>query len=116
MMSQHLPQFLGTSPGHHQGQVTTGPQLSQKKKLTTQQSLELMEFCLYSTYLLFQGSYYEQLKDVAMGSPVGPIVANLYMEFFKDKALRTSQNSPRLWKKVLNNTFAIQYSEHKDYF
>ena len=43
----------------------------------------LLEFCLKSTYFSFQGKYYEQVEGVAMGSPVSPIVANLYMEYKK---------------------------------
>ena len=40
-----------------------------------------------NTYFSFQGQFYEQVEGVAMGSPVGPIVANLYMEYFEQKAL-----------------------------
>ena len=29
-----------------------------------------------------------------MGSPVSPVVANLYMEFFEDRALTTAVNPP----------------------
>ena len=40
----------------------------------------LLEFCLKNTYFSFQGLFYEQVEGAAMGSPVSPIVANLYME------------------------------------
>ena len=39
-----------------------------------------LEFCLKNTYFSFQGQFFEQVEGVAMGSPVSPIVANLYME------------------------------------
>ena len=67
-------------------------------QLTTQHQKEHQRFCLHSTYFLFQGKYYEQVKGVAMGSPVSPVLANLCMEFFEEKALRTAQNATRLWK------------------
>ena len=44
--------------------------------------LELLEFCLFNIYFLFQGQFYEQTQGAAMGFPVSPVVANLYMEFF----------------------------------
>ena len=50
----------------------------------------LLEFCLKNTYFSFQGQFYEQVEGAAMGSPVSPIVANLYMEYLEQKALRTA--------------------------
>ena len=41
----------------------------------------LLEFCLKNTYFSFQGQFFEQVKGAAMGSPVSPKVANLYMEY-----------------------------------
>ena len=49
----------------------------------------LLEFCLKNRYLSFQDQFYEQVKGAAMGSPVSPIVANLYMKYFEQKALNT---------------------------
>ena len=40
------------------------------------------ELCLPSTYLEFQGKFYEQL-DAAMGSPLSPVIANIYMEHLR---------------------------------
>ena len=50
----------------------------------------LLEFCLKNTYFSFQGQFYEQVEGAAMGSPVHPIVANLYMEYLEQKALSTA--------------------------
>ena len=32
------------------------------------------------TYFLFQGKYYEEVHGAAMGSPISPLIANLFME------------------------------------
>ena len=50
-----------------------------------------------------------------MGSPVNPIVANLYMEYFDQKALRTTPH-PRLWWKYVDDTFVIQKDINKQDF
>ena len=42
-----------------------------------------LEFCLRNTYFSFQDQFYEQVEGAAMGSPVSPIVANLYMEYLE---------------------------------
>ena len=54
----------------------------------------LLEFCLKNTYFSFQGQFYEQVDDAAMGSPVSPFVANLYMEYLEQKALSTAPHPP----------------------
>ncbi len=40
-----------------------------------------------------------------MGSPVFPIVANLYMEQFEQKALATAPNPPSVWLRYVDNVF-----------
>ena len=69
--------------------------------------LELLEFCLCNTYFLCQGQFYEQTMGAAMGSPVSPVVANLYMEYFEHKALTPVVNPPRLWKRYVDDIFII---------
>ena len=40
--------------------------------------------------LLIQGKDYEQVHGAAMGSPLAPLIANLFMEEFEVKALSSS--------------------------
>ena len=51
-----------------------------------------------------------------MGSPVIPIVANLYMEYFEQKALSAATHPPRMWLKYVDDTFVIQKEDHKQDF
>ena len=67
-----------------------GRELQQRTFMTVSCIICLLEFGMKNTYFLFQGRYYEQLEGAAMGSPISPIVANLYMEDFEVKALNTS--------------------------
>ena len=68
----------------------------------------LLEFCLKNTYFSFQDQFYEQVEGAAIGSPVSPIVANLYMEYLEQKALSTAPNPPGsgvgLWMTPLSST------------
>ena len=51
-----------------------------------------------------------------MGSPVGPIVANLYMEHFERKDLQPASHSPRYWFRFVDDTWVIQQKAHKQAF
>ena len=39
----------------------------------------LLEFATKNALILFNGKYYEQVDDVAMGSPLGPTLANVFL-------------------------------------
>ena len=49
--------------------------------------LELLAFCLNNTYFVFQDTFYEQTKGAAMGPPISPIIANIFMEAFEQRAI-----------------------------
>ena len=57
--------------------------LSETTPLNPDGIIRLLGLCLNCTYFLFQSEYYLQIHGAAMGSPVGLIVCNLYMESFK---------------------------------
>ena len=51
-----------------------------------------------------------------MGSPVSPIVANLYIEAFEHRAITTATNPPRLWKRYVHDTFVMQQQTYRAEF
>ena len=71
--------------------LETDPFLKDTTVHTVNDIIQLLEFCLKNTYFSFQDQFYEQVKGAVLGSPVSPIiVANLYMQYFAQKALRTA--------------------------
>ena len=66
--------------------------LNDRTVLSVQNIMELLGFCLHNTYFSFQNKFYEQVEGMPMGSPVSPVVANLYIECFERKALSSANN------------------------
>jgi hypothetical protein len=44
--------------------------------------LRLFHYVLMSSFFCFNGQFYEQTDGVAMGSPMSPVIFNLFMEVF----------------------------------
>ena len=96
--------------------LTNDKDLPQRTSMNTRHVIRLLEFCLRSTYFVFQGQHYEQVESAAMGSPLSPIVANIYMEHFETKTLETATHPPSLWKRFVDDTFVILETTHKEEF
>ena len=90
--------------------------LNDRTVLSVQNILELLGFCLHNTYFSFQNRFYEQVEGEPMGSPVSPIVANMYIECFKRKALRSAINPPWAWFRFVDDTWVIQKQAYKQEF
>ena len=70
------------------------PTLKDRTVIGIDDIILLLAFCLKNTHFSFQGQFFEQVEGAAMGSPVSPIVANLYMEYLEQKALSTAPHPP----------------------
>ena len=66
--------------------------LKHRTSMSVNHIISLLDFCLGSTYFTFKGRFYEQQEGAAMGSPISPIVANLYMEDLETKAIQSAQD------------------------
>lgn len=55
------------------------------KEVVNEEIANLVEICLRSTIFVFRGEIYEQTEGVTMGSPLSPVVTNLFMEHLEKK-------------------------------
>ena len=51
-----------------------------------------------------------------MGSPITPIVANLFMEDFETRAIESAVDPSTIWKRFVNDTFVVIDSAKKQQF
>ncbi|GJQ88825.1 hypothetical protein Trydic_g14814 [Trypoxylus dichotomus] len=63
--------------------------------------------CLRTNYFVWDGSFYEQTDGVAMGRPLSLVVANLFMERFKNLAIETAVDKPTVWWKYVDDTLVV---------
>ena len=99
-----------------QQRLTKDQDLQKRTSMTMKQIISLLEFCLNSTSFVFQGQYYQQVGGAAMGSPLSPIVANIFMEHFEKETLETAPHPPSPWKRFVDDTFVILETQHKEEF
>ena len=92
------------------------PTLKDRTVIGIDDIILLLEFCLKNTYFSCQGQFFEQVEGAAMGSPVSPIVANLYMEYLEQETLSTAPHPPRFWCRYVDDTFVIHKEANKQCF
>ena len=99
-----------------QQRLTEDPDLHNRTSMNIQQIINLLEFCLNSTSFMFQGQFYQQMEGSAMGSPLSPIIANIFIEHFEKQALESAPHPPSLWLRFVDDTFDILETSHKEEF
>ena len=83
-----------------QQRLATDQDLQNRTNMSIKHIINLLEFCLNSTSFVFQGQYYQQMEGAGMGSPLSPIVTNMFMEQFEKEALENSSTSPKSVEKI----------------
>ena len=56
-------------------------------KIPTGKFIKLLEFTITNSIFCFNKKFYTQLQDAAMGSPVSPVIANIYIEYIESLAI-----------------------------
>ena len=75
--------------------------------LTIDSIVELINSCITSTYFTWGDQVFEQLHGLPMGSPLSPIVTEIYMTSFEERALLTAPVTPACWYRKVDDVFAI---------
>jgi hypothetical protein len=80
--------------------------LASTTKLLPNEIMKLLKLCLSSTYFKFQNNYYGQIEGTAMGSPLSPIVAELFLQNMENEII-ASDRSIYFWVRYVDDVYAI---------
>ena len=101
--------------------LTDDPSWQAVTELNLEQILTLLEFCLSTTYFVYQNKFYKQQFGAPMGSPISPGIADLSMEVFEEAMLAACPEhlSPDIWLRYVDDTFSVLHEyfieEFSDY-
>ena len=70
-------------------------------KIPTEKFIKLLEFSITNCIFCFNKKFYKQLQGTAMGSPVSPVIVNIYMEHFEYLAIPISSALIKWWFSML---------------
>ena len=82
-------------------------------QLTKSELRNLFNFATAKTHFLFKGSFFGQIDGVAMGSPLAPVLANLFMGHHERIWLENYKASSILfYRRYVDDTFCLFDTEH----
>ena len=79
----------------------------------------LLSFAVNNSHFVFDGQLYDQIDGMAMGSPLGPSLANLFICALEKKCLDECplQFKPVVYRRYVDDTLCLfENEEHADLF
>ena len=74
---------------------------------------KLFQFATAETHFLFQNTFYDQIDGVAMGSPLAPLLANLFMGHHEVNWINNySLEKPLFYRRYVDDIFAVFDNEN----
>ena len=83
-------------------------------KVTKRELKQLFNFASSGTHFIFNGSFYDQIDKVSIGSPLGPVLANLFMGYHEKKWLQEFvEGKVPMYKHYVDEIFCM-FGNEKD--
>ncbi len=102
-----IPHEAGISMALQQA-IPTEPPVSSSNNSRKNMLKEMLKIILSGNTFLFAGRTFKQIKGIAMGTPVAPTWANLFMGKLETDALTRWQGTlPLLWLRYIDDIFTL---------
>ena len=75
--------------------------------ITKKELRKLFRFATSQTHFIFNSKFYNQIDGVVMGSPLAPVLANIFMGFYENKWLNEyNLNKPKFYLRYVDDILA----------
>ena len=75
--------------------------------MTKSEIKELLNLCTKSVHFAFHGNIYVQNDDVAMGSALGLVLANIFMVELERLVIPNLMDKMKCWARYINDAFCF---------
>ena len=83
-------------------------------KFSENELTKLFRFATAQTHFYFDGKIFDQVDGVAMGSPLGPTLANLFMGYYEQKWLESDHGRHfKFYRRYVDDIFCLFENEHQ---
>ena len=71
--------------------------------------VKLLNLAVKNCHFIFNGKFYDQIDGVAMGSPLGPLLANIFLSFHKTNWLKDCpfEFKPLYYRRYVDDSFIV---------
>ena len=87
--------------------ISTGTNFTNVCKTPIVEFNKLLELTLTNWIFCFNIKFYKQLQSAAMGSPVSPVITNIYMEYFESIAIPSSPALIKWWFRYVDDVHSV---------
>lgn len=81
--------------------------LNTRTNLSVNTIMELLTICIKTTYFQLNDKFFQQNFGMAMGSPLSPIISNIFMEYFEENFVYKHKYNPLIWWRYVDDVFTI---------
>ena len=94
--------------------LAAGPLLEERTCIPIDNLMEMLTFCVETTYFGMGSDIYRQEEGQAMDSPLSPVLANIYMEYFEEMVLGSTSLKPSMWLRYVDDCYGEICNHHRN--
>ena len=90
-----------------QDKLAEDPFLKECPNIPIDNLIEMLTFCVETTYFGIGSKIYRQEEGLAMGSLLSPALADIYMGYFEEMPLGSTTVTQSMWLRYLHDPFIL---------